>query len=104
MEDTEWGHFVDLDMLEKDLYLFQKNKFNKYKFYSPLKKIEEIKEQYLVEEQEIIHCNEEKMTIVIIPLPFLKKRMKIQVKKTSLLIHFTFTFVFMTLLTFIFYL
>ena len=103
MEDTEWGHFVDLDMLEKDLYLFQKNKFNKYKFYSPLKKIEEIKEQNLIEEQEIIHCNE-KISIVMIPIPFLKKTMKIQIKKTSLLIHFSLTIVSMTLLIFIFYL
>ena len=104
MEDTDWGHFVDLDTIEKDLYLFQKNKYNKYKFYSPLKKIEEIKEQDLVKEDEIIHLNEEKITIMMIPIPFLKKRMKIQVKNTSLLIHFTLTIVSMSLVTFIFYL
>ena len=91
MEDTEWGHFVDLDTIEKDLYLFQKNKYNKYKFYSPLKKIEESIQQETIPQEEITIQTEEKILIQI-PIPFIKKNMAIHIKKKLLFIHFTVTF------------
>jgi len=89
--EEDWGQFVDLDILENNHYIFKNNKYKKYKFYSPLKKIEELKEPETVPKEETTNQNEEKI-LVKIPIPFIKKNMAIQIKKKLLFIHFTLTF------------
>ena len=89
--EEDWGQFVDLDILENNHYLFKNNKYKKYKFYSPLKKIEETIQQETIQQQETTIQTEEKRLIQI-PIPFIKKNMAIYVKKKLLFIHFTLTF------------